>query len=136
MPHRYVLAALVLLLAQPVLAQSSGVQRTTGLSTDGVRIHTAARVTSDIRIDGVLDEADWAQVEPATDFVQFDPQEGAPATQRTEARILYGASAIYVGAMLYDDPDEMKRLLETFETAKQKAADLNEQWEQAVEALD
>ncbi len=72
---------------------------------------TAAR-TQGINVDGVLDEADWAQVEPATGFVQFDPDEGEPATQRTEVRILYGASAIYVGAMLYDtEPDRIRQIL-------------------------
>jgi len=117
MSRRYILAALVLLLAQPVIAQSSDTQRTasttdaTATTADGLRIHTAARVTSSIRVDGVLDEADWAQVEPATDFVQFDPDEGEPATQRTEARILYGTSAIYIGATLYDDPGEIRRIL-------------------------
>ena len=72
---------------------------------------TAAR-TQGINVDGVLDEADWAQVDPATNFVQFDPDEGEPATQRTEVRILYGASAIYVGAMLYDtEPDRIRQIL-------------------------
>ncbi len=36
---------------------------------------------------------------------------------------------------VYEDQDEMKRLLATFDTAKSKAAELNEQWESAVEAL-
>ena len=37
---------------------------------------------------------------------------------------------------IYDRPDDMKRLLATFETAKQKAAELNEHWEQAVNDLE
>jgi ATP-binding cassette subfamily F protein 3 len=36
---------------------------------------------------------------------------------------------------VYESPDEMKRVLVTFDTAKQKAAELNEQWEQAVDDL-
>ncbi|MDX1438338.1 MAG: DUF5916 domain-containing protein [Rubricoccaceae bacterium] len=68
--------------------------------------------TSGIQVDGVLDEADWSQVEPATDFVQFNPTEGEPASQRTEVRVLYGGSAIYVGAMMYDDnPDGIRTYL-------------------------
>lgn len=63
----------------------------------------ASAHTSGVRIDGILDEADWALVEPATDFIQFNPTEGEPATQRTEVRVLYGANAIYVGAMMFDD---------------------------------
>jgi hypothetical protein len=34
--------------------------------------------------------------------MQVEPVEGAPASQRTEVRILYDDQAIYVGAMLYD----------------------------------
>ncbi len=37
---------------------------------------------------------------------------------------------------VYEDPAEMKRLLGTFDTAKRKAAELNDQWEQAVNDLD
>ncbi len=36
----------------------------------------------------------------------------------------------------YEDPDEMKQLLATHETAKAKAADLVSEWEEAVERLD
>ncbi len=56
----------------------------------------------DIRLDGRLDEAAWAAASPITVFRQTQPDEGAPATQRTEVRILYDATAIYVGARMYD----------------------------------
>jgi hypothetical protein len=56
-----------------------------------------------IVVDGVLDEVAWARAVPATDFRQYSPEEGAPATQRTEVRFLYDADALYIGARLYDD---------------------------------
>ncbi len=37
---------------------------------------------------------------------------------------------------VYERPDEMKKLLATFETAKKKTADLSNQWEAAVSELD
>lgn len=37
---------------------------------------------------------------------------------------------------IYENQAEMKKLLATFDTAKQKAADLNDQWEAAVNDLD
>src|SRR6266436_6688586 len=46
------------------------------------RVHTI-RTTDPIKIDGTLDEPSWSQVEPATDFRQQQPDEGAPASERT-----------------------------------------------------
>ncbi len=73
---------------------------------------SAARATEDISIDGRLDEADWAQAPSATGFRQIEPDEGAPATQRTDVRVLYGNDAIYIGAHLFDAaPGEILRTL-------------------------
>ncbi|MDR8390528.1 carbohydrate binding family 9 domain-containing protein [Aliifodinibius sp. S!AR15-10] len=55
-----------------------------------------------INLDGKLDEAMWQQVEVATDFTQRTPNDGEPATEKTEARIIYTADAIIVGARAYD----------------------------------
>jgi hypothetical protein len=54
-------------------------------------------------IDGRLDEAVWQQAPAATDFVQRQPDEGQPATQRTEVRFLLGRDALYVGARMASD---------------------------------
>jgi len=62
------------------------------------------------RLDGRLDEAAWAQAEPITDFRQNLPQDGEPATERTEARIVYDADAIYVGVRMFDrEPGQIRR---------------------------
>lgn len=56
-------------------------------------------------IDGRLDEPAWRAAPVAADFVQQRPDPGAPATERTEARVLYDGDAIYIGMWLYtDDP--------------------------------
>ena len=73
------------------------------LMAQDVRTVNAHPLDSSIQIDGQLDEEAWNQAEIVTDFRQFSPDEGAPATQQTEVRILYGEGGIYVGAMLYDD---------------------------------
>ncbi|MEW5930955.1 MAG: DUF5916 domain-containing protein [Gemmatimonadota bacterium] len=62
----------------------------------------AVERTVPIELDGRLDEAVWASPAPATGFTQQDPQEGRPATQRTEVRFAYDAEALYVGARMYD----------------------------------
>jgi hypothetical protein len=48
-------------------------------------------------LDGWLDERDWATADSITDFRQREPLEGAPATERTVAKVLIDANAIYVG---------------------------------------
>ena len=73
---------------------------------------TAAPAGAGLQIDGVLDEAAWDGAEPATDFVQFEPTEGAPATERTEVRVLRAADGLVVGARMFaSDPSQIRRTL-------------------------
>ncbi|MCL4866991.1 MAG: carbohydrate binding family 9 domain-containing protein, partial [Gemmatimonadales bacterium] len=62
----------------------------------------AVRISAPPVIDGRLDDSAWQGVAPATGFVQHEPFEGRPATERTEVRILYDDEALYVGAWLLD----------------------------------
>ncbi len=63
---------------------------------------SAVHTTSTITIDGVLDEPAWQTATPATDFVQRDPSEGEPATERTEVRVLFDQTMLYVGVLCHD----------------------------------
>jgi Domain of unknown function (DUF5916)/Carbohydrate family 9 binding domain-like len=63
---------------------------------------TAARRNGEVHIDGKLDEAAWQAATPVTEFRQLDPDEGQPASERTEARFLIDDAAIYVGVRLFD----------------------------------
>jgi len=62
----------------------------------------SARVTTAPTIDGRLDEAIWREGALLTDFLQRDPAEGEPSTERTEVRVLTDGQALYIGAWLYD----------------------------------
>jgi hypothetical protein len=62
----------------------------------------AARRTSPIVLDGRLDEPAWQAGQAAGGFTQAQPNEGQPATQRTEVRFLFDDEALYVGARMYD----------------------------------
>ena len=65
-----------------------------------------------VRIDGRLDEAAWAAAPVATGFVQTEPGPGDPATERTEARVLYGPAALYVSMRCFArDPATVVRRL-------------------------
>ncbi|MGE0158127.1 MAG: DUF5916 domain-containing protein [Gemmatimonadales bacterium] len=62
----------------------------------------ATRASQAPAIDGRLDDAAWASARPISGFVQREPSEGQPVSERTEVRVLYDAAALYVGAWLYD----------------------------------
>ena len=73
---------------------------------------TALRLGSQesIVVDGRLDEDIWSRATPARDFVQQDPQNGAPETERTEVRIVYTEKALYMGVTCFDrEPDRLLR---------------------------
>ena len=55
-----------------------------------------------VRLDGVLDEPGWAEAPAQSDFVQYEPAPGEPTTERTEARVLLGPGALYVGMRMHD----------------------------------
>ena len=68
----------------------------------------ATYITTPPAIDGRLDEPVWRTAQAATDFVQRAPMGGAPATQRSEVRIAYDGTAIYVGVRNFDSaPDSI-----------------------------
>ncbi|MFC1716666.1 DUF5916 domain-containing protein [Candidatus Poribacteria bacterium] len=69
----------------------------------------AYRTAVKIKVDGVLDEADWGRAKPITKFFQVQPNEGEPITQPTEVRILYDDKNIYFGYTCYDS--DMHKLI-------------------------
>src|ERR1700741_1153866 len=64
----------------------------------------ATKITTAPKIDGVLDEDVWKTAPIATDFVELNPVAGhhEKPEERTEVRILYDNTAIYVGARMYE----------------------------------
>ncbi len=55
------------------------------------------RIESSVRIDGHLDEPAWLDAALLTDFSQFQPVDGRPASDPTEVLVWYGPDAIYFG---------------------------------------
>jgi hypothetical protein len=77
-------------------------------SADGRLALRAERVSADVRIDGSLDEAAWAAAEIADGFVQMEPTQGAPASERTVVRIAFDDENLYVGVYAFDsEPDRI-----------------------------
>jgi hypothetical protein len=71
-------------------------------SRDPRPVARAARRTGPVEVDGRLGEAAWEAATPITELRQQTPDEGRPASQRTDLRILFDDDAIYVGARMYD----------------------------------
>ena len=67
---------------------------------------TALRVEQPPVIDGVMDDDAWQKAPVAGDFVQDEPGDGVPMTERTEFRVLYDARALYIGIWCYDSEPE------------------------------
>ena len=69
-----------------------------------VKTTQAVKTVQAPHIDGVLNDPVWQEAPVLTDFIQNSPSPGSPGTSRTEVRILYDNTAIYVGAFMQDDP--------------------------------
>ncbi len=53
------------------------------------------------RIDGTLSDLVWQRAEVIDSFTQQEPNEGEPATDRTEVRVLYDSRNVYIGVHAY-----------------------------------
>ncbi len=62
----------------------------------------AIKLTEGIRLDGQLDEQVYHTVPAITGFIQQVPDEGAPATEKTEAWIMFDERNVYVAGRVWD----------------------------------
>lgn len=68
----------------------------------------AVKVSTVPKIDGSLDDEIWQQANIAGDFIQYSPYNGTKSRYRTEVKILYDNTALYIGAIMYDNsPDSI-----------------------------
>src|SRR5262245_27982997 len=79
--------------------------------TPQVPTFTAAKLDSTAEgpvIDGRVTDAVWQGVQPYATFTQQDPVEGAPASEKTEVRVIVGKGTVYVGIIAFDsDPSKI-----------------------------
>ncbi|MFQ3580894.1 MAG: DUF5916 domain-containing protein [Chloracidobacterium sp.] len=74
-------------------------------SRPSVRI---TRTDEPMTVDGRLDEPAWQTAEVIRDFRQQEPFEGSLPTEKTECRLLYDKSYIYIGIRCFDsEPDNI-----------------------------
>ena len=68
---------------------------------------SAHRTSEEIKVDGVFDEPIWQSVEPIRQLYQITPDQGDPATEQSEVRILYDDQKLYFGFIFYDEMDKI-----------------------------
>jgi len=81
-------------------------QVTAGSAAPGRPSAAAVRVAQAPVLDGdVLGDPVWQGAVPASTFWQEQPDEGQPASERTEVRIVFTTDTLYVGVICFDrDP--------------------------------
>ena len=112
---RAFLSVCVLLVgSSPVLAQSQSrpvtpVNDVELVAQRSAKLANAISVEAPPTLDGdVLGDPVWAAAEPVSGFRQSAPDEGQPATERTEVRVVFTADTIFFGIVCYDrDPSSI-----------------------------
>jgi len=66
----------------------------------------AIRLDAPLDIDGRLDEPVYSQVSPLDEFIQSLPDEGAPASELTEAWVMFDDENVFVSARVHDRAPE------------------------------
>jgi hypothetical protein len=95
----------LLLIARPVHAQSTPAAAPTPVArsqADPRPTVVASPRREPVSIDGRLTEGAWQAAQAVTELHQQTPDEGRAPSERTEVRILFDESAIYVGARMFD----------------------------------
>lgn len=68
----------------------------------------AVRLDAPLVFDGRLDEDIYQRVQPMGDFIQQEPREGAPATEKTDVWVLFDETRLYISARCWDSHPELE----------------------------
>lgn len=113
-------AASLAAILTPAAAHGQGVNGRMAGGADAARAERLAAAVdaiavpanSPITVDGRFSEEIWQQASPISDFQQREPAEAQPPTFRTEARMAYDDSALYVAVRAFDSaPDQLVGIL-------------------------
>jgi hypothetical protein len=91
------LAVTLMLFARPASAQVT--------NADRYQVRAALTEFPPV-LDGIIDEATWGAAGRIDQFVQQEPNEGAPSSERTEIYLLYDAETLYVGVRAWDSSSD------------------------------
>jgi hypothetical protein len=93
---------LLLLFLQPILVAQDDSQS----QQHGKKFLNLTLLEGSLVLDGKLDEEAWSQSHVVGDFTQEDPDEGMPASEKTEVRALFDGENLYFGVRCLDSQPE------------------------------
>ncbi len=76
-----------------------------------VKSIAAIKINQPLKIDGNLEDETWNNLKPISEFITLSPVFGKISTLKTSVKIAYDNTAIYIGAYLYDLPDNIRKQL-------------------------
>lgn len=98
---------------RPLLAQARGMvvpppvpPATVARDDQGQATIRAVRVQRPIQVDGRLDDDVYQTTPPIDGFIQQEPREGAPASEKTQVWVFFDDRNIYVSARCFDSHPE------------------------------
>ena len=65
-------------------------------------IINSTKTKGKIKIDGILNEIDWKNIKPITNFFRIEPKQGGRYLYTTEVKILFDDKNLYIGAFCKD----------------------------------
>ena len=68
----------------------------------------AIRLSEPLRVDGRLDETVYERERAVSDFIQTEPLEGDPATEKTELWIMFDRDNVYVAFRVFESQPERR----------------------------
>jgi hypothetical protein len=92
---KYLTLFLFLVLFSPVLIGQWKSKEVHGIQTE-----------TPLDVDGLLDEPIWESAQEASGFIQFEPDLGNPASERTVVKVLFDERYVYFGFWCYDTEPE------------------------------
>ena len=66
----------------------------------------AVRLTGNLELDGILDEAIYRTIEPISDFVQYEPVPGVLPTEKTDVWLFFDDTHFYITARCWHSAPE------------------------------
>ncbi|AEI50599.1 hypothetical protein Runsl_4256 [Runella slithyformis DSM 19594] len=62
----------------------------------------AVQISTSLKIEGLLNEAEWKKTKPSPRFVQIEPYQGKAPNHETDVRVLYNRQFLYFGIFSRD----------------------------------
>ncbi|HEX6135731.1 MAG TPA: DUF5916 domain-containing protein [Longimicrobiales bacterium] len=113
MPKITFAVAIATALQQGVIAQEPAADtvRMAAPRNDAALALSVHHAPGEIRIDGVLDDAGWANATRVESWTEFSPRKGVEPPVRTEALLTYDEDHLYVAFRAFTDPRTIRAML-------------------------